>query len=229
MNMLNALHHQPLASLCFSYYQFLIIFSNSTKMTYVNTLVPTLIFMSCFTFSRSLESKNGDNNYVQDACNVTNYHDLCIHTLSPFSKTAKRSSTRWARAGVSVAIGEAKSAAYYLMKLKARNSMEGRRRVALIDCVECVQDALDNLHQSLGVLRKLSGQTFDTEMGDVTTWMSSALTDEDTCLDGFEDGHGGEQVKQVQNRVKKVWCITSNALALVNKLATTGPETPSDP
>ncbi|TQD84197.1 hypothetical protein C1H46_030287 [Malus baccata] len=58
-------------------------------------------------------------------------------------------------------------------------------------------------------------------MADLNTWLSAALTNGDTCLDGFE-GQKGKPVKLLQDRVLKVTYITSNALALVNKLATTG-------
>ncbi|KAL2535534.1 Plant invertase/pectin methylesterase inhibitor superfamily protein [Forsythia ovata] len=100
---------------------------------------------------------------------------------------------------------------------------KGRNKVALLDCVECFQNTLDNLHKSLGVLRKLSFRDFNSQMEDVTTWLSAALTDEDTCSDGF-NGQEGKVVEILLNRVSNVTYMTSNALALVNKLATTGPE-----
>lgn len=162
-------------------------------------------------------SENGDG-YVQDACSVTRYRNLCIRSLAPFSTAAKRNPTTWARAGVSVTISEAKRVAYHMMKLK---STGGRNKGALLDCIECIQDSIDNLHKSLYVLRELNGQTFNSQMSDVTTWVSAALTDEDTCLDGFS-GHKGREIKSLQNRITNVTYITSNALALVNKLATTG-------
>lgn len=164
----------------------------------------------------------GDS-YVQDVCSVTQYRDVCVRSLSPFSNTAKRNPTTWARAGVSVTIGEAKSVANYLTKLRKRDSMGGGRSkvAAVLDCTELIQDALDNLHKSLGVLRRLNAQTFDSQMGDVTTWMSAALTNEDTCLDGFSDAQG-RQIQVLQHRVTNVSHVTSNALALVHKLATTG-------
>ncbi|KAL2510540.1 Plant invertase/pectin methylesterase inhibitor superfamily protein [Abeliophyllum distichum] len=170
----------------------------------------------------TLASQNEDN-YVQDACSVTHYQDLCIHTLASFSHIAKHSPSRWARAGVSVTIAEAKRVSKYLKTNRSGMIIEGRNKVALLDCIECFIDTLDNLHKSLGVLRKLSFRDFDSQMGDVTTWLSAALTDEDTCLDGFH-GHEGRVVEILLNRVSNVTCMTSNALALVNKLATTGPE-----
>ncbi|XP_057504338.1 pectinesterase inhibitor 6-like [Actinidia eriantha] len=169
-----------------------------------------------------------DNSYVREACSVTRYRDLCVHSLAPFSTTAKRNPSTWARAGVSVTISEAKSVAQYLMKVKSQGSMRGRNRVALNDCIECFQDAIDNLHRSLGVLRKLIDPRFYAQLWDVTTWLSAAMTGQDTCLDGF-DGQKGKDVKLLLNRVSNVTYITSNALALVNHLATTGLESLDDP
>nr|XP_043635657.1 pectinesterase inhibitor 6 [Erigeron canadensis] len=160
--------------------------------------------------------------YVKDACSVTRYQDLCIDSLSSYSNKAKTDPSKWARAGVSVTIGETKNTTRYLIGLKNKNRMKGRNRVAVFDCVEVFQDALDSLHKALGVLRQLSAETFVNEMEDITTWISSALTDEDTCLDGFE-GQNGEEFKLLETKVTKVSYYTSNALALVTKLASTGP------
>ena len=125
-------------------------------------------------------------------------------------------------------ISETKSVAQYLMKVKSQGSMTGRNQIALNDCIECFQDAIDNLHQSLGVLRKLNDLSFSAQLWDVTTWLSAAMTSQDTCLDGF-DGQKGKDVKGLLARVSNVTCITSNALALVNKLATTGPDSLNGP
>ncbi|KAL5791832.1 hypothetical protein ACOSP7_000426 [Xanthoceras sorbifolium] len=172
-------------------------------------------------------SENG-NSYVRDACSVTQYRDLCIHSLASFSNTARRSPSKWARAGVSVTIGEAKTVTQYLINLKKHTRLRGRRRVALSDCIENFQDTIDQLHRSLGILRKLTAGNFDSQMGDLTTYMSAALTDEDTCLDGFEGQRGG-QVNLLKNRVLNTTYLTSNALALVNKLATAGLQSLIDP
>jgi pectinesterase inhibitor-like protein len=120
-----------------------------------------------------------------------------------------------------VTIREVKNVQAYLANMKQHGRVKGRNRVALSDCIETFADALDELHRSLGVLRRLSRSTFGTQMGDLNTWISAALTDEDTCLDGFQ-GENERKIKLLRNRVMKTYYITSNALALVNKLATTG-------
>ncbi|KAK6940993.1 Pectinesterase inhibitor domain [Dillenia turbinata] len=183
-------------------------------------IIVTFILLSWLTNLGTSVSQNGKR-YVEDACSVTHYRDLCIRSLASFSNTAKRNPCMWARAGVSVTISEAKRVAQYLIRVKKQRHMRGKNRVALSDCIECIQDSLDNLHRSLDVLRKLSGRTFDAQMSDVTTWMSTSLTDEETCLDGFE-GQRGNQVRMLRSQVQNVTYITSNALALAAKLASTG-------
>ena len=119
-------------------------------------------------------------------------------------------------------IGEAKRVAEYLVKVRKQGAMKGsRNRAALSDCIECFQDAIDNLHNSLGVLRKLSNEKFERQMSDVMTWMSTVLTDEDTCLNGFA-GRKGKPAKLIRKQVMNVSYVTSNALALLNRLANAG-------
>ncbi|KZV32352.1 hypothetical protein F511_03635 [Dorcoceras hygrometricum] len=173
----------------------------------------------------SQDAGSNSNNYTEDACSVTPHRDLCIHSLASFSNEARQNPSKWARAGVSVTIGEAKKVAgsFADMNRTGRGVVaRGRNRIAISDCVDCFQDALDNLHESLDVLRNLSVVQFGSQMEDVTTWVSAALTDGDTCLDGFDQARG-RQLTSLLNCVSKVSYLTSNALALVNKLATTGP------
>lgn len=189
--------------------------------SHISTLL--ILLAICLTTSSRFSAAK-DDKYVQQACGVTRYRSLCVRSLSPFSGSAKTSPSLWARAGVSVTITEAKSVVQYLIKIKrqVRNRWRGtRNNAALGDCIECFQNAIDELHKSLGILRNLNRRTFGTQMGDLNTWLSAALTDADTCLDGFE-GQKGRQVRLIRRRVSKASCVTSNALALANKLASTG-------
>lgn len=170
---------------------------------------------------------HGENySYVNEACSVTRYQDLCVKSLSSYSNNAKRSPSRWARAGVSVTLSEVKSVSQYVNTMTSGGHMRGtRNRAALADCVECIQDALNNLHKSLGVLRRLNNNGgFNEQMNDVLTWLSAALTNQDTCINGFEGGRKNKEITSLCDKVQNASYITSNALALalVNKLASTG-------
>ncbi|XP_010545015.1 PREDICTED: 21 kDa protein-like [Tarenaya hassleriana] len=168
----------------------------------------------------SLASRHNDA-YVRDACSVTRYQELCIRSLSPFSAAAKNSPSKWARAGVSVTIAETKRVLKRIAETQRSAAVGKRDRVALADCRELLQDALDDLHMSLSVLRKLTATEFQQQMSNLATWLSAALTDQDTCLDGYA-GTRTSTVRIVRRRVANSMYFTSNALALVNKLATAG-------
>lgn len=109
--------------------------------------------------------------------------------------------------------------------LKARNSsaVGKRERIALSDCRELFVDSLDNLYKSLSVLRNLDADEFQQQMSDLATWLSAALTDEDTCLDGFEETMSKSlTVRMIKRKATRSMHLCSNALALTNKLAYDG-------
>ncbi|XP_057743995.1 pectinesterase inhibitor 6 [Arachis stenosperma] len=194
------------------------------------TLLLQLVLLLFLTSTIQLVFAKGKDN-VREACKVTRYPKLCFRSLAQFSNAAGTSPSKWARAGVSVTIGEVKHVLVYLARLKKIQGQIGgsRSRAALSDCIETSRDALDELHRSLGVLRKLSKNTFGTQMDDLNTWISAALTDQDTCLDGFQGQRVGKEIRLLKIKVIRSYYITSNALALVNKLATTGIGSIADP
>ncbi|KAJ8632224.1 hypothetical protein MRB53_025560 [Persea americana] len=57
-------------------------------------------------------------------------------------------------------------------------------------------------------------------MSNVQTWVSAAITDEYTCLDGLAETAGNGELKAaLRSRVVHVARLTSNALALLNRYA----------
>lgn len=197
----------------------------TTKKPFSNVIVMLFTLLSILTFLHSTLCVANGENYVQEACSVTRYQDICVRSLASYSNKAKRSPSRWARAGVSVTLADVKFVSQYLDTMRRRSHIRGKRnRAALADCVECIHDALDSLHKSLGVLRRLSVGGFNEQMSDVLTWLSAALTNEDTCINGFDSrrGRSNKQIKRLCDKVQNASYITSNALALVDKLATAG-------
>lgn len=85
-------------------------------------------------------------------------------------------------------------------------------------------DSVDQLSRSMkeiGHMGHSNGQDFLWHMSNVQTWVSAALTNENTCVDGFS-GHlmDGKMKSAIRMRVTNVAQVTSNALALVNHFAT---------
>lgn len=83
---------------------------------------------------------------------------------------------------------------------------------------------MDRLSQSVKELGRaghaVAGEDFMWKMSNVQTWVSAALTDETTCLDGFSGrAMEGKVKKLIRLKVVHVAQVTSNALALVNHFA----------
>ncbi|KAJ0259067.1 Pectinesterase inhibitor 6 [Hirschfeldia incana] len=180
---------------------------------------PSLAYGRDYTDDTNAYQVTRYSRYVKNACSVTQYQQLCFRTLWPFAIVAKNNSSKWARASVAVTITDTKQ----ILRLLLKTPVGNRERVALSDCRELFVDSLGNLYKSLAVLRKLEADVFQQQMSDLATWLSSALTDEDTCLDGFEETLiRSSTVRMIRRRASRCMQLCSNALALLNKLAYDG-------
>ncbi|KAK1390086.1 hypothetical protein POM88_018264 [Heracleum sosnowskyi] len=95
-----------------------------------------------------------------------------------------------------------------------------RAATAVEQCYSSFRDAMDSMHDSITEMRGLrSAGSFESlrfKLNSVQTYMSSALTDEEDCLDVFEDVMDGKIKRHVRDKTQKLEHVTSVALALVN-------------
>ncbi|CAN1180528.1 Pectinesterase inhibitor 11 [Linum perenne] len=154
--------------------------------------------------------------FIKTSCAATSYPTLCIHTLTPYAPTIRTSTRRLAVTALSVSLSTAKSTKSYVSKLQPSKPREA---AAVKDCAEEIEDTVDRLTKSIKELKAMAGGraggAFEMMISDVQTWVSAALTDESTCVDGFS----GEVREVVRGKVERVVHLTSNGLALVNRYA----------
>ncbi|XVE74666.1 hypothetical protein DITRI_Ditri12bG0035500 [Diplodiscus trichospermus] len=165
--------------------------------------------------------------FIRTSCSATLYPDLCYTFLSGYANTIQQDPARLARVAIGVSLSKARHLAVYVSNLshEADYGADQRASAALHDCFSNMGDAVDEIRGSLKQMRQLvapGSESFRFQMGNVQTWMSAALTDEDTCTDGFEDVAEGPMKTEVCERAEKVKKLTSNALALVNSYAEKG-------
>ncbi|XP_068663910.1 pectinesterase inhibitor 3-like [Aristolochia californica] len=166
-------------------------------------------------------AKSDTSDLVQISCAHARYPSLCLRTLSAYASTAKTPSTL-AQIAVSVALDRARNATDFLSNAVKVHSGSKREKAALNDCVGQLTDSVEELRQSLKELKSLRPGTFRWQMSNVKTWVSAALTNEDTCVDGFQDVDGNVKTA-VRKNIQTVARVTSNALYLIDRLATTRP------
>ncbi|KAG5403485.1 hypothetical protein IGI04_009604 [Brassica rapa subsp. trilocularis] len=166
-------------------------------------------------------SNSAGEDIVHSSCMHASYPSLCIRTLSTYSGPTITNRRELAQAAVKISLSHAKAAA---KKLAAVRETVGKKRekAAVVDCVEMIGDSVDELSRTLGALKHLrvsggSVNEFRWQMSNAQTWASAALTDDDTCLDGFQ-GIDGEIKSAVKEWMTKVARVTSNALYMINQL-----------
>ncbi|CAN8291836.1 unnamed protein product [Cochlearia groenlandica] len=203
-----------------------------TKPTHLLLLSTTLLFLSILTV-HSQEDDDGSD-FVRTSCDTTLYPDLCFSSLSSFSSSVHNDPSLLARAAISVTLTNTLDLATYLSNLTTRHvstyssSENGAHPTAAAvfrDCFENLKDAVDEMRDSMKQMREIVsstgsvGPSFRFQMSNVQTWLSAALTEEETCTDGFKDVRDDEANKkdEVCARVDEVKKFTSNALALVNR------------
>nr|GMC92965.1 21 kDa protein-like [Ipomoea batatas]GMC94385.1 21 kDa protein-like [Ipomoea batatas]GMD00591.1 21 kDa protein-like [Ipomoea batatas] len=160
--------------------------------------------------------------FIKTSCGVTLYPKLCYDSLSPYANSVS-TAAQLADAALDVSLRAARSASETVAKLsKERGGLAAREARAVVDCVENMEDSVDELERCAGEMKDLGGQRMEEKMGNVMTWVSAALTDEGTCMDGFQ-----ESGKIVKGRIRKcivhVAQLTSNALALIKNLSSSFP------
>ena len=161
--------------------------------------------------------------FVKTSCKTTLHPALCVNSLSNYAASIKGNDQQLAKAAITVSLNNAKSAAAYISKLAGTSNKKSREYQALKDCVNSMTSCVASLTQSvqeLGKMGQFKGQTFVWHMNNVQTWVSSALTHQNTCTGGFSDKSMNGKVKDAVNkRMSSVSQVTSNALALVNGFA----------
>ncbi|KAK6251169.1 Pectinesterase inhibitor domain - like 10 [Theobroma cacao] len=172
--------------------------------------------------ARKILSSETDTEFIKTSCGATSYPDLCFTTFSSYASEIQASPKILASKSLSLTLNTTLSASKFLTELSKSQDLEPREAAALQDCVEEISDSVDELKRSIGEMDEIEGKSFAFRMSDIETWVSAALTDEDTCTDGFsENATDGDVKATVRSQIEKVAHMTSIALAFVNCYAGT--------
>jgi pectinesterase inhibitor-like protein len=182
------------------------------------------------------------SDFIRKSCSATQYPSVCEQSLASYGGSPPPQSPReLARAALSVSADRARAASAYVGRL-CGSSGSGHKKGAArkggapsSSAAGPVRDCLENLADSVGHLRDAAQEmggagmsragtpAFKWHLSNVQTWCSAALTDENTCLDGLSSrGVDAATRAAIRGKVVEVAQVTSNALALVNKVGPAG-------
>ncbi|MBA0769264.1 hypothetical protein Gotri_018013 [Gossypium trilobum] len=162
---------------------------------------------------------------IEVSCQTTLYPALCIKCLARYANSNVRNEQQLAQVALTVSLYKARSTRSYMLKVaKELESIKAKECPALRDCLQQIDDSINQLSHSIRELRRFdlkAGMTDDLfwHIDNVDTWISAALTDASNCVDELP-GHRMSKMKAtIKGKVMNVAQLTSNALALFHRYA----------
>ncbi|XP_043721061.1 pectinesterase-like [Telopea speciosissima] len=177
------------------------------------------------------------NAVLKSACSITLYPELCYSAVATVPGATDNLSTHKDVIEVSVNITtEAVQQNYFTIQKLIDNgsknkSLTEREKTALHDCLEMVDETLDELHKTTDDLKgytsdkkkkKKKNKSISQYANDLKTLLSAAMTNQESCLDGFSHDDAGKEVRSVLEADQiHVYHMCSNALAMIKNMTDT--------
>ncbi|GMJ10903.1 Pectin Methylesterase 34 [Hibiscus trionum] len=151
---------------------------------------------------------------ISRTCSKTRFPNLCVNSLLQFPGSLTASEQELVHISFNMTLRHF-SRALYTTSLISSVRMDPRVRSAYDDCLELLEDSVDAISRSLSSVVPSDDGGFKggSSPQDVMTWLSSALTNHDTCTEGFE-GVSGEVKDQVVAKLKDLSELLSICLSL---------------
>ncbi|XP_059435303.1 probable pectinesterase/pectinesterase inhibitor 46 [Corylus avellana] len=150
---------------------------------------------------------------MKAVCDITLYPETCYSSLGSLANSTQIEPVVVFKLAIQAAMTEVSNAAKRLSESGALGSAAANNMttIALENCQELLSLAMDHLNDTL-----LAGSVSLLQvMDDLKTWLSSAATYQETCIDGFENANGTMSLKAaIANHLKNSTETTSNGLAI---------------
>ncbi|KAJ0755706.1 putative pectinesterase [Helianthus annuus] len=162
---------------------------------------------------------------VKSSCDSTFYPELCYSTITSHPEVTKKVKSQ--KDVIELAVNITKTAVeknyFQIKKLSTRKGLTPREIGALHDCLEMVAETLEELTEVEKDLEEYhTKKSLQQHANDLKTLMSSTITDQETCLDGFSHGGADKKVrKELEKGQVKVEKMCSNALAMICNMTDT--------
>lgn len=151
---------------------------------------------------------------VEAICAPTQYQDTCRASLAGANTTDPKKLIETAIDVTVDKVGHALNESS-LLKEAATDPMT---KQAYDVCREVLEKAVDDLRRSVDEIGGIDGAKLSEFMGDLRTWLSAVITNQETCVDAFENttGDTGEKMKHLLKTARE---LSSNGLAMVTDLS----------
>ncbi|KAL8210830.1 hypothetical protein R6Q57_005267 [Mikania cordata] len=171
--------------------------------------------------SITIAQQNKYSTFIKTSCSSTTYPTACLKSLLPYATTVKTNPLKLVTAALSTALKSANTTLATITQLSKTMKITKWEAAVLKDCVEDIKDTMDEIRSSIKEISRIPKSADKSfAISNAQTWTSSAITDENSCLDGFSDGKVNPIIKQkITNSIVDLARVSSNALYLINHLS----------
>ncbi|CAI0473082.1 unnamed protein product [Linum tenue] len=162
---------------------------------------------------------------LRSACSSTRFPDLCFSAVAaavPGSAEALATQKDVIEASINITCRAVQRNFFAVESLidSAGGRLSRRETTALHDCLETIDATLDELHVALRDLKKKRRRkSLNRHAADLKTLLSAAMTNQETCLDGFSHDGADRRVREklLEGQVH-VERMCSNVLAMIRNM-----------
>lgn len=164
---------------------------------------------------------------LRSSCSSTLYPELCFSTIAANPSLAAGISTQKdvIEAALNLTTLAVEHAYFNIKRIeKKRKGLTAREKVALHDCLENIDETLDELRTSYDDLKAYpsSKKNISEQADDLKTLLSATITNQESCLDGFSHDKADKKVRTVlEKSFDHVEKMCSNALAMICNMTNT--------
>ncbi|KAJ1390765.1 Pectinesterase, catalytic [Sesbania bispinosa] len=170
------------------------------------------------THNNSSSDSKSISSSLKAVCNVTLYPNSCFSSISslPNSNTTTDPILLF-DLSLRVAIHALSNLSQHLRRISTSKDMQS----AIDVCGTVLDDALRRFNDSASSLVGAGKILPATTINDITTWLSAAITDQETCLDAFRELNSTAAdviLHDLKTAMKNSTEFASNSLAIVTKI-----------
>lgn len=190
--------------------------SNKLSIKQIFSVLTILLFIS---LAQTASPLKASKTFITKSCTNATYPPLCVKTLIPYAPKVGTKPLKLCNAALTEAILAASNASAAVSKIAKQNGLARYEAKAIKDCIEDMKDTVYELKLTLNAIGHLNDPDKELQWDNAKTWASAAITDIDSCMDGFSGRKVNPIVKKkIRSSITGVQKLTSNALSLINHL-----------
>ncbi|CAA0842162.1 Pectinesterase/pectinesterase inhibitor 3 [Striga hermonthica] len=196
-------------------------------------LVVAVVAAACASYSHRRTSSvsraaTAAHEVIRSTCAATLYPDLCASTIQAARPppSAIRTSRDVLLTALNYTIITVEHNYFTVRRVgeSRRGSLTPRETCALHDCLEVIDDTLEELRESKAELADFGYRNYSLprHKENLLTLLSAAQTNQESCLDGFSHDGADEKVRRALVAGQKhVFKLVSNVMAIIRNLSDT--------